>query len=125
MSQAFRTAVEARDLDGMRDALHPQVRFNSPAVFKPYEGRDTVITLLGHVIEVFEDFHYVEELDGIGSHGLVFKARVGDKEIHGWDLLHVDDAGLVIELTVMIRPLSGLIATAQAMGARIGSSAAG
>jgi hypothetical protein len=122
MSHAFRTAVEARDLDGMRDALHPQVRFFSPAVFKPYEGRDTVLELLGHVVEVFEDFHYVEELEGVGSSGLVFKARVGDKQVHGWDLLHLDSAGLVTELAVMIRPLSGLIATAEAMGARIAAA---
>jgi hypothetical protein len=122
MSHAFREAVEARDLDGMRDALHPTVRFNSPAVFKPYEGRDTVLELLGHVMHVLEDFHYVEELEGTGSCGLVFKARVGDKKVHGWDLLHVDSAGLVTELTVMIRPLSALIATAEAMGRRIAAA---
>jgi hypothetical protein len=119
MSHAFRHAVEERDLDGMRDALHPQVRFNSPAVFKPYEGREAVLEVLRHVIEVFEDFHYVEELEGVGSYGLVFKARVGDKQVQGWDLLHIDAAGLVTELTVMIRPLSALVATAQAMAARL------
>ena len=122
MSHAFREAVEARDLDGMRDALHPMVTFNSPVVFKPYEGREVVMGLLGHVIEVLEDFHYVEELEGAGSYGLVFKARVGDKKVHGWDLLHVDASGLVTELTVMIRPLSALIATAEAMGQRIAAA---
>jgi hypothetical protein len=122
MSQAFRSAVEARDLDAMRDALHPQVRFCSPVVFKPYEGRDAVMELLGHVLEVFEAFRYTDELTGIDSCGLVFKARVGDKDVQGWDFLRVDASGLVTELTVMVRPLSATIALAEAMGARLAAA---
>jgi hypothetical protein len=119
MSSAFRAAVEAKDLDAMRRALHPDVVFRSPAVFTPYEGRDAVMHLLSHVVEVFEDFRYTDELTGIGTHGLVFAARVGDKSLQGWDYLALDDEGLIVELTVMVRPLSGLLALAQAMGARL------
>ncbi len=119
----FREAVEARDKDKMRDALHPDVVFRSPAVFKPYEGRDTVMELLGHVLEVFEDFRYTDELEGrTGTHGLVFAARVGDKELQGWDYLTCDENGLVTELVVMIRPASGLMAVAEAMSARIAAA---
>ena len=116
---AFRAAVENRDLDAMRAALHPEVVFRSPAVFTPYEGIDTVMGLLGHVIEVFEDFEYTDELVGETTHALIFKARVGDKQLQGLDHLTLDADGLVTELAVMIRPLSGLIAVAQAMGARL------
>ncbi len=116
---SFRAAVEAKDLEAMRDALHPDVTFSSPAVFRPYEGRETVMRLLGHVVEVFEDFRYTDELTGEGTHGLVFAARVGEKELQGWDYLTLDADGLVTQLTVMIRPLSGLIAVAEAMGARL------
>ena len=119
MSLAFRAAVEARDLRAMEAALHPDVVFRSPAVFKPYEGRDAVMTLLAHVIEVLEDFRYTDELAGDAKHGLVFEARVGEKSVQGWDFLRVDEEGLVRELVVMIRPLTGLIATAEAMGARL------
>jgi hypothetical protein len=119
MSSAFRQAVERRDLDGMAAALHPDVVFRSPAVFKPYEGREATMALLAHVIEVLEDFRYVDELHGDGSAGLVFAAHVGDKTLDGWDYLQVDADGLVTELTVMIRPLSGLIAVATAMGERL------
>ena len=121
MAQPFRTAVERRDLDAMAAALHPDVVFHSPAVFKPYEGREATMGLLRHVLEVFEDFRYLDELsgDGGGSHGLVFAARVGDKTLEGWDYLKLDADGLITELTVMVRPLSGLIALAQAMGERL------
>jgi hypothetical protein len=123
MTTPFRAAVEARDLEAMRAALHPDVTFRSPAVFKPYEGRDQVLRLLGHVMEVFEDFRYTDELGGEGIHGLVFEARAGDKMLQGWDFLRLDADGLVTELVVMIRPLTGLIAVAQAMGARLEADA--
>lgn len=118
----FREAVEARDPAAMEAALHPNVTFKSPAVFKPYEGREEVMKLLRNVLEVFEDFRYTAELEGPGIHGLVFEARVGEKQIQGWDYLRVDDSGLVIELVVMIRPLSGLIAVAEAMAARLSAA---
>jgi len=119
MSAAFRAAVESRDLEAMRDALHPDVVFNSPAVHTPYEGREKTMALLSEVVEVFEDFSYSDELQGEDTHGLVFKARVGDKQLQGWDYLKLDDEGLVTELTVMVRPLSGLMALAQAMMERL------
>ena len=116
---SFRAAVEARDLSAMEAALHPDVVVRSPAVFKPYEGREQVLGVLRHVIEVFEDFHDTDELHGDGTHGLVFAARVGEKQLQGWDYLTLDADGLVTELVVMIRPLSGLIALAEAMAARL------
>ena len=119
MSHPFRDAVEARDLQAMEAVLHPDVVFRSPVVFKPYEGREAVMTLLGHIVEVLEDFRYIHELTGDGVHGLVFEARTGDRTLQGWDLLEVDSDGRVVGLTVMIRPLSGLIAVAEAMGARL------
>jgi hypothetical protein len=122
MSTAFRAAVEARDLPAMEAALHPDVVFRSPVVFKPYEGRETVMMLLGHIIEVLPDLRYTDELAGDGTHGLVFEAHAGDKYVQGWDFLRTDDDGLVRELTVMIRPLSALIAVAEAMGARIAAA---
>ena len=116
---SFRAAVEARDLELMREALHPDVVFRSPAVFRPYEGRDAVIGVLRHVLEAFDEFRYTDELHGEGTHALVFEASAGDKQVQGLDLLRVDDDGLVTELVVMIRPLSGLMALAQEMAARL------
>jgi hypothetical protein len=116
----FRAAVESRDLARMEAALSPDVTFRSPAVFKAYEGRETVMHLLSTVIEVFEDFEYTDELEGECTQALIFKARVGDREVEGLDHLTVDDDGLVTQLVVMVRPLSGLTALAQAMAERLG-----
>ncbi len=116
----FRAAVEAGDLDAAVALLHPDCTFNSPAVFRPYEGKDATAFVLRTVIDVFEDFTYVDELEGDGTHGLVFTARVGDRALTGWDYLRTED-GLIREFTVMIRPLSALQALVAEMGARLGA----
>ena len=115
----FRAAVESRDLGRMRAALADDVAFRSPVVFRPYEGKEAVAHLLSHVVEVLGDFVYTDQLEGDGTHALIFRARVGDKQVEGLDHLTVDSGGLVGELIVMLRPLSGVIAAAEAMGARL------
>lgn len=119
MGHPFRTAVEARDLSAVSVTLAEDVVFNSPVAFRPYRGRAVVTEVLGNVLEVFEDFTYVDELEGDGSHALVFTAGVGGRTVQGLDHLVVREDGLVTELTVMIRPLSGVIALAEAMGPRV------
>lgn len=124
--RAFREAVEAGDLDAVEALLADDVVFTSPVVFKPYPGKAITAAILRGVAEVFEDFRYVRALDGADGrdHALVFAARVGDRELTGCDFIHVDDEGLIDELTVMVRPLSGAQALAEAMGARFDKIAA-
>jgi limonene-1,2-epoxide hydrolase len=113
----FRRAIEARDLDAAVALMRDDVVFRSPAVFKPYHGREAVRRLLDAVLVVFEDFHYTREIgaDGARDHALVFETRVGDKQIEGCDFLQLDDDGAISELTVMVRPMTGLLALAEAM----------
>jgi hypothetical protein len=116
---SFRAAVEARDLDALTACLAEDVVFNSPVAFKPFQGRDSVGQVLHFAATTFEDFRYVDEVADGGRVALIFRARVGDKELQGLDLLHTDDDGLIDELTVMVRPLSGVIALAEAMGPKV------
>jgi hypothetical protein len=125
MPHPFRTAVEQRDHGSMVALMSPDVRFYSPVAFRPFVGRDAVAELFGNLLQVFEDFAYVDELEGDGSHALVFTATVGGKRLQGLDHLRFDDRGLVSEFTVMIRPLSGLVAIGEAMGPRVGHLAKG
>jgi len=118
----FRRAVEARDLDAMRELLADGVVFNSPVVHRPYQGRDVVARLLGFAAATFEDFRYVDELVDGDRVALIFRARVGDRELQGLDLVHTDADGRVDELTVMVRPMTGLVALGEAMGARIAAA---
>src|SRR3954466_5044804 len=122
---AFRAAVEGRDLDAALDLLADDVVFRSPAVFKPYEGRETVATILTTVFGVFEDFRYTDELAGEGVHALIFEARVGDRSRRGPDLSRHDGEGRIAEFTVMVRPASGLMALAEKMGPALESAFTG
>ena len=118
-SDAFRAAVEAEDPEALTEALAEDVVFRSPVVFKPYEGKQVVSTILTEgAAKVFEDFRYVEQLEGDGAAALIFQARVGDRELDGLDLLRFDADGKVGELMVMVRPMSGLNALAEAMARR-------
>jgi SnoaL-like domain len=117
----FRVAIEARDIDAAVALLADDVEFRSPAVFTPYRGRDAVASLLHAVSRVFQDFRYLREIgDAEGrDHALVFQARVGDKQVEGCDFLHRNENGSIDELVVMIRPLSGALALAEAMKAQL------
>ena len=119
--ERFRKAVESGDIDGGLELLADDVVFNSPAVHKSYRGSEAVSGLLRLVAETFEDFRYTDSFTGDdgASHVLVFRARVGDRELQGIDLLRLGEAGSIAELTVMVRPASGLIALAQAMGPKV------
>jgi hypothetical protein len=117
----FRAAVEAQDLDAAIALLAEDVVFRSPVVFKPYEGREVVASILSAVTRVFEDFRYEREIGApeARDHALVFNARVGDRELHGCDFLHTNEDGLIDDFSVMVRPLSAALALAEAMKAEL------
>jgi ketosteroid isomerase-like protein len=119
VSHAFRTAVESRDRDLMIDSLAEDVTFNSPVAFQPFEGKETVAQVLMAAFETFEDFRYTDELETDGVHALVFRARVGDKDVQGLDLIRTGDDGKIVDFTVMVRPASALMALGQAMGPKV------
>jgi hypothetical protein len=79
--------------------------------------------VLRAVLEVFQDFRYVREIGapGTADHALVFRARIGAREIEGCDFLHLDETGAITEFTVMVRPLNGALALAEAMKAKLAS----
>jgi len=65
--------------------------------------------LLAILVEVFQDFHYTDELESEdGTRALVFNARVGDRDLQGLDLIRFDGNGQIRDLTVMVRPRSAL-----------------
>jgi SnoaL-like domain len=118
----FRDAVESGDLAAAGELFAPDIVFHSPVTFHPFVGRETVAGLLALVAETFEDFRYTGELQADGAHGLIFQASVSGREIEGIDLLRLDAQGLIAEFTVLLRPLSGLVPFAQAMGEKVAAA---
>ena len=110
-----REAIEAGDVAALAELLAEDVEFRSPAVYKPYRGRDTVLALLAVVAQVFENFRYAAEWNDGRTTLLLFEANVGDRELQGVDILEHGDDGRIERFTVKIRPFSGLQAVAGAV----------
>jgi hypothetical protein len=120
VTHPFGHAIEAGDEDAAVATLADDIEFRSPAVFKPYHGRDQVQGILRLVATVFENFRYTNEWRDGRTTILFFEANVGDRELQGVDILEENEAGEIEKFTVMIRPLSGLQAVAATMAARLG-----
>ena len=120
MNHPFANAVLADDHEAALATIADDVVFRSPAVHKPYHGKEQVAGILRLVATVFENFRYTAEWRDGATTILFFEANVGDRELQGVDILRHGEDGLVEEFTVMVRPLSGLQALAQAVAARLG-----
>jgi len=119
----FRRAAENKDLDLLRETLTEDVVLHSPILFKGFEGREMSLVVLSNVIEVFEEFRYLDEVHGDGTVVLRFAAKVDGKfEIEGVDYLTLDADGRVTDLTVFLRPQKAVQAFNEQMVARLGAA---
>jgi ketosteroid isomerase-like protein len=114
-SDAFKRAAEAKDFSQASELFTEDVTFNSPVVFKAYEGREALGVVLGAVVKVFEDFRYVEQVESGDTAVLMFEARAGEREVQGVDVLRFGEDDQIRELIVMVRPMSGMHALADEM----------
>jgi len=114
-SDAFRAAAEAKDFSRLDELFSEDASFHSPVVYRPYEGREAIKVVLSAVVEVFEDFRYTGQLENGDTAVLTFEARVGERELQGVDILRFGADGRAVELTVMVRPMSGVQALAERM----------
>jgi hypothetical protein len=116
----FRRAAEAKDVELMTEVLREDVVLHSPVLFRGFDGREAVGTVLSHVAGVLEDLTYTDEAVGDGTVVLRFTALVGDRELEGIDYLSLDEEGRISDLTVFMRPMSALTAFNERMAERLG-----
>ncbi len=120
LSDRFRTAAESGNVDAAAPLFSESAVFRSPVLFKPYEGRDQVMKVLRaaeRVLGAGGEFRYVHQLEDPDDRVamLEFKTVVDGRHVEGIDKLTFDTGGLIIELKVLIRPVSAL----QLVGARM------
>jgi hypothetical protein len=114
--------IAAGDLSGLGEIVHPDAVFSSPVAHTPYRSRDAVVLAVSTAYAVFSDFVYHRTFVAESGRDVVleFRARVGDRDVHGIDMIAFDDEGLIVAVEVMVRPMSGLQALGTQMAARVG-----
>lgn len=112
--------IKTNDLSNLNDLLADDVVFRSPVAYKPYQGKHVVFFILTNVIQVFENFTYHREFYTEDGENVVleFSANVSGKSLKGIDMIRFNDQSQITDFEVMIRPMSGLAALAEKMGAR-------
>lgn len=109
--QRLRAAMEARDHAAVVALFAPDIVVRSPIIgMSHFSGVAAVSDLYAAIIEGFADYRYTAEMEGDGQQLLMFAGTLRGKHLEGVDALRVDAEGRITEMTVMIRPLAGLIA---------------
>ncbi len=111
--------IETQNVENLDGILSENVRFHSPFVWKPKDGKLMTTKILINVIQVFENFKYVREIFGERDWCLEFEATVGKLTLRGIDLIKLDDNGKIIDFEVMIRPANALQAVGIEMGKQL------
>jgi hypothetical protein len=115
----FREAVEHESHAEILDCFSDDVVFHSPVRFHAYEGREAVARVFTALLDGIEDYEVVDELESADRVALMFRCRVGTRDVEGMHLLRFGDDGLIRDYTEMARPMSGVIAFFEVLGPRI------
>lgn len=111
--------VATQNPEILEEILASEVKFHSPFVWKPKDGKAMTIKILTTVTQVFEDFRYVREIIDTENCALEFEAKVGELTLRGVDLIQVGKDGKIIDFEVMVRPANALQALGMEMGRRL------
>ncbi|MEY8830874.1 nuclear transport factor 2 family protein [Sedimentitalea sp. XS_ASV28] len=103
------------------ELLAEDIRFMPPTYYATWTGRAPVAAVLGHVGQVFRDFHYRRIMGSGVDWALEFQCRIGDLDAVGVDLITLNDDGLIQVFEVAMRPLKSVSALREAMNARVGT----
>lgn len=110
--------VAERDTELLDVLLAPDVVFRAPTYWSERRGKPAVTVILSTVMTVFQDFRYHRQwIDG-DEWALEFSARIGDLDLRGVDLIHLEK-GQIESLEVLIRPPNAVAALRDEMERRL------
>ena len=126
---------------GLDELLHDDVVFYSPIVYTPQRGKAVTSLYLGAAGATLVGdpgegdpgdgaatggageggggFRYTKEVLAGDTAVLEFETSIGGTYVNGVDIIRVDDAGLIVEFRVMIRPLQAVEAVHRVMRAAL------
>nr|WP_290845522.1 nuclear transport factor 2 family protein [Henriciella sp.] len=90
--------------------LHDDVVFQSPIVHTPQRGKPITMMYLGAAGETLgnDSFRYVRIFDCGDKAVLEFETEMDGVQVNGIDMIEWDEAGLITDFKVMVRPLKAI-----------------
>jgi hypothetical protein len=107
------------DWDRLPALLAENVTYRSPAEIEPYQGKETMVAILGVMFDIMEDFTYLRHFSSETGHVLEFSTNVGDARLSGADMVELDDDGKITDFMVMRRPAGAVQTLAAEAGRRM------
>ncbi|MCK0068921.1 nuclear transport factor 2 family protein [Kordiimonas laminariae] len=117
--EKWHKAVHDQDLELLSSIIADDASLLSPAFWRPREGKAKVVAVLKAVTETFEGLTYTKEWISGNEVILEFNTEVEGKNLKGIDRITLNDDGQLAEIEVLIRPMNGLMALAQALGPKL------
>ena len=110
--------VRTNDATDLATLVAEDAVFHSPVVHSPQRGRKLTVMYLSAAFQVFfnPSFRYVREIVGTSDAMLEFETEIDSILVNGVDIITWNDAGLITEFKVMIRPLKGVDVVHRKMG---------
>lgn len=118
---AWHHVVQSRDPAALKALLADEVVFHSPVVHTPQRGKAITFQYLMGAFQVLNGpaFHYERKIVGANDAVLEFSTEIDGIHINGVDLIRWNDAGLIVDFKVMLRPLKAVNLVHQQMGAML------
>ena len=108
----------------LAEIIDQEAIFRSPVVWTPQLGKTITLKYLVAAAHVLKNFKYTRTLFNENTVCLEFNANVGEISIVGIDLIEFNEAGLIKDFEVMVRPAKALQALGEAMRVQLASNAA-
>lgn len=116
-TEQWRKGGETGDVDLCLEALAADVVIHSPISHRiRFEGRDQAHDLLIAAFSLFQELRYASDIGDHRNRTLVHRARIGEQELEEVQLIRLDDAAKISEITLFVRPLPALTALMSALG---------
>ena len=122
--ETWHRLVATNDASGLDGLLADDAVFLSPIVHAPQHGKALAKAYLSAAFKVFFNptFRYVREILGPSDAMLEFETEIDGVLVNGVDIIKWNQAGRIVELKVMIRPLKAVNLIHERMGAMLAAA---
>ena len=122
----WHTLATAPDPERLARLVAQDAVFHSPVVHTPQEGRALVVSYLSAAAATLGQgqFRYVRELVDGQNVMLEFTCVLDGIQVNGVDIIRFDEAGMIADFKVMIRPIKAVNKDWEMMAAQLEKASA-